>query len=589
MMKLKSLQITPNGENGWGTKELEFSDAVTQLYGPNGTGKTPLIKSLAYCLGYPSVFRNDIYAKCHSSILTITHDNKIYKLERMFSDTFDVVVHEPTNTQQNFYNEQDYSKYLFELLNYEYPYLVSIRNEATRPYLSSLLPIFYVGQDQGYDGFYKPPTSFIKDQFEEMVRLSAKFPLKNSFSKRKNAIDAKAAEERARKRTHQIKSLYEQLLNDTDVGTLSLEEIEKQILVFKAEIEKVKSGNNIKANTTSSIDKLISLKMQQAREVGDELKVLEKKCLSIESVQSEIEVEINTLSLNEESRRIFMSFSEICSVQGCGLFLGSNESYGKNLLYLKDQIKDLVISADTAQLRVEILKSTLDTHLKDIENLNKEREKAQAEDNLNVVVDSIHKTITAIIELEIKKKEIESLHELEAKYINAENELNYAINKVEAQLSSPNKSSLDIIKFKSNLQSSIIKWVEIIKTKNIAKEIEFVDGFKPNYGEEKLRQLSGSTHLRAVLSFHAALFEQLIQGHQNGMRFLILDTPGQHDISSEDLDLYISALKDLADKTSIQIIFSTTTYKYESKANDIDWLPTYMDDGFEQKMFMGKQ
>jgi uncharacterized small protein (DUF1192 family) len=588
-MKLKSIQITPSGDDGWGTEELEFSDAVTQLYGSNGTGKTPLIKSLAYCLGYPSVFRNDIYAKCRSSILTITHDNKIYKLERLFSDDFDIVVHEPTNTKQNFYNEQDYSKYLFELLNYDFPHLVSIRSEATRPYLSSLLPMFYVGQDQGYDGFYKPPASFIKDQFEEMVRLAAKFPVKNSFSKKKNAIDAKAAEERARKKTHQIKSLYEQLLNDSDVGPLSLEEIEKQILVFKTEIERVKSGNNIKADTTSSIDKLISSKMHQAREVSDELKALEKKCLSINSVQSEIEAEINTLSLNEESRRIFMSFSEICSVQGCGLFLGSNESYGKNLLYLKDQIKDLVVSANAAQLRVQKLKSTIDTHLSDIENLNKEREKAQEDDNLDVVVNSMHRTISEIIKLEIKKKEIESLNDLEARYIEADNELNYAINKLEAQSNAPNKSSLDIIKFKSNLKSSILKWVDVIKTKNIAKEIEFVDGFKPNYGDEKLKQLSGSTHLRAVLSFHAALFEQLIQCHYDGIRFLILDTPGQHDISAMDLDLYITALKKLADKFDIQIVFSTTTYKYEAKGNDIDWLPSYFDEGFEQKMFMGKQ
>lgn len=588
-MKLKSLQIIPNGQNGWGTKELTFSDAVTQLYGPNGTGKTPLIKSLAYCLGYPSVFRQDIYANCFSAVLTITHGHKEYKLERMFSETFDLVVHEPTNTTQKFYSEQDYTKYLFELLNYDYTYLVSVRNEAVHPYLSTLLPIFYVGQDQGYDGFYKAPSGFIKDQFEEMVRLSAKFPLKNSFDKRKSAITAKALEEKSRKKVHRIKGLYEQHLNDTEESSLSLEDIDKQISSLKAEVDKVKNGSNVKADTTSSIDKLISLKMLQAREVDDELNILKKKCLSISSVQSEIEAEINTLSLNEESRRIFMSFSEICSVQGCGLFLGSSESYGKNLLYLKDQIKDLVLSSKSAQTRAKILQSTLDTHLKDIENLNEERKKIQEDDNLDIMVDSMQKTIAEIIELEIKKKELESLQELEERYIEAENELNHAINKVEAQSSSPSKSSLDMIKFKSNLKSSIIEWIEIIKTKNITKEIEFVDGFKPNYGEEKLKQLSGSTHLRAVLSFHAALFEQLIKNHQDGFRFLILDTPGQHDISGVDLGFYISALKTLADKCGIQIVFSTTTYKYESIGNDIDWTPTYLDEGFEQKMFMGRQ
>jgi hypothetical protein len=270
------------------------------------------------------------------------------------------------------------------------------------------------------------------------------------------------------------------------------------------------------------------------------------------------------------------------------LFLGSNESYGKNLLYLKDQIKDLVVTSKSSELKVEILKVTLSNYLNDIETLSRERNKVLESENLDVIVDVIHKSLSEVIDLEIKKKEIEAVEELEERYLLAEEELNHAINKQESLSSAPNKSSIDIIRFQASLKTSIIKWVNIINTKNISTNIDFVDGFKPNYGAEKLKQLSGSTHLRAVLSYHAALFEQINACSPFGFKFLILDTPGQHDISVADLELYILALKTFADENDIQIIFSSTRYMYQSDVNDTNWKPNY-DDDFEQTMFMGMQ
>ncbi len=60
-MKLINIQIFPNNQLGWRSDLLRFGDNITQLFGPNGCGKTPIVQSIAYCLGYPSVFRNDIY------------------------------------------------------------------------------------------------------------------------------------------------------------------------------------------------------------------------------------------------------------------------------------------------------------------------------------------------------------------------------------------------------------------------------------------------------------------------------------------------------------------------------------------------
>ena len=145
-----------------------------------------------------------------------------------------------------------------------------------------------------------------------------------------------------------------------------------------------------------------------------------------------------------------------------------------------------------------------------------------------------------------------------------------------------------MIRFQSNIKSSISKWKNVINTKNVSDNIDLYDGFKASFGGEKLNQIKGSTKLRVVLAYHAALFEQIVKSNPLGMRFLILDTPRQHDISAEDLDQFIKALKVLADENNVQVVFSTTEYKYESGNGDKDWLPSYDDESFGQTMYLGK-
>ncbi|RMU25494.1 AAA family ATPase [Pseudomonas avellanae] len=50
-MKFESLEIIQNNPDGWRSGELEFGEAITQLYAKNGSGKTPLIQAIMFCLG----------------------------------------------------------------------------------------------------------------------------------------------------------------------------------------------------------------------------------------------------------------------------------------------------------------------------------------------------------------------------------------------------------------------------------------------------------------------------------------------------------------------------------------------------------
>jgi len=586
-MKLESLQIFARGPSGWGSGELKFADSITQIYGPNGSGKTPVVQSIAFCLGNPCKFRKDVYGHCLKAVLTVSIKGDTFKFERPYiEDNFEIIVTEPLGTTQRFYSEGDFSQYLFELLGYDYPQLVTVRDQPTAPFISCLLPLFYLDQSNGYSDFYKSlGNHFIKDQFEEIVRLSANFPVKNSFDKKKSRLNAKHDVQSAHEKVHRIKSVYENALKESQVSYSSIEEIDEQIEIYKTQIENSKSSKNLKVDTTDNIDKLISLKMKEAREIKNEITLLERKSLSVISIKTEIEAEINTLSLNEEAKRVFSSFSEICSTPGCGLFLGSSESYGKNLLYLRDQIKDLEISANHSRVSIDILNEKMNDRLKDIEILSVDRDNVFKDDSLTTLVDSIHAILSEIVELEVQKKELENLVSLEERFISAENYRDEVLNKQDALSSAPSTTSIEITRFKMNLKTSIQKWIELINTKNTSKIISFEHGFKAILGDEKLSVFTGSTKVRIVLAYHAALFEELIKLNSRGIRFLILDTPKQHDIGNEDLDFYIKALKELAAENQIQIIFSTTTYKYEVGENDTNWLATF--GGFEQPMFLG--
>ncbi|WP_243888187.1 hypothetical protein [Shewanella algae] len=131
-----------------------------------------------------------------------------------------------------------------------------------------------------------------------------------------------------------------------------------------------------------------------------------------------------------------------------------------------------------------------------------------------------------------------------------------------------------------------IKWLNIIHTSNISFDITFKDDFIPILGTEQVSQLKGSTKIRAVLAYHAALIELMAINSLLSFKLLILDTPKQHEIHNDDLNNYIIELKNICKKHDIQVIFSTTEYRYIGNSDDIEWNPVYK--GREQLMYLNQ-
>ena len=582
-MKLVSVEIFPKGNNGWKSEKLDFGKHITQLYGPNGCGKTPLVQSIAFCLGYPCVFRNDIYERCNYVVLEVTTSKGFLSLKRFFSRETDIAVTEPTGIEQRFFDEESYSAYIFEWLGVETNTLVSVGNKPTSPYLSTLLPIYYLDQDESYSKVYNSQNNFIKDQLSEMIRMLFRLPVKNSFDKKKARIQAKDILNYQDRRVEAMKKQVDLAKHEARSINKKPKELISEIKGLNGELEQLKTSSTTHDDTLEIFDKIIAGHKSTIRNIDADLSAIEKRRTGIQRIVTDINTEIETLNLNEEARRVFLSFSEICGADNCQLFSQSSDAYSKNLLYLKDQIKDLERNTKIDESVFEQLKSQRKQVRIGIQSLVDERNASIEKSEISALVDVISGLKTQIFELQSQLSELEKIELYEEKHFEAKNERNNAYEKYKS-IGSVKSSSPELFKLRSNLGQLLIKWVDKLRTKNISKDISFVDDFIPVLGSESVSQLKGSTRIRVVLAYHAALFELLVKRDDRPFSFMILDTPKQHEIHNDDLDQYMTELKILAKENGVQIVFSTTEYHYEGDETDREWIPRFH--GEEQNMFL---
>jgi hypothetical protein len=69
------------------------------------------------------------------------------------------------------------------------------------------------------------------------------------------------------------------------------------------------------------------------------------------------------------------------------------------------------------------------------------------------------------------------------------------------------------------------------------------------------------------------------------LRFLILDTPKQQELNSEDLKRYLDELDVVCREHRGQVLISASEYRHSIRDGDREWLPQYA--GAIQKMYLG--
>lgn len=586
-MRLRSLKVEPLGQNGWESPLLEFGWRTTLIFAKNGSGKTPIIQSLAASLGFPPRFRDEIFGKCAAVTLEAENEGEPFIIRRILGTNnrdFHAILTYRGEESEHF-NEGSFSVALFEALGLEAPRLLSNKGEATEPYISTVLPVFYLNQGDGYTAAYKSASSFILDQFVEMVRFVFGLNPKHSFDVKRNLIDEKAALEAQTRKIVAAQRVFEYQSRGVDSSAANQEVLQLRAADLATQIGALRDSVDARGTASSALSELLRQKDQQIRSKQIELADLQSRISGIDAIRTEIEGEVKTLGLNEEARRVFSSFREICGAPNCGLFIGGTESYGKNLLYLRDQIKDLDRNALRAEMRLEQLEEVL-------KDLRAERQVLV--DNLDSpATGGVDQLVTAVqaltkqqVEVQAELGRIGALKEERSKLFKLEEERLRIQDRIDS-LSNSGRADMEFNKLRVQLRELAVKWMDILDAQNVSRNIDIDLELRFKFNGESLDLFSGSTKIRLVLAIHAALFEAYISEPSRPFRFLILDTPKQQELHTEDLANYLTELENLCAAKDAQLILSSTEYDHPTGQQDKRWLPMYK--GLDHPMYLGRR
>jgi hypothetical protein len=582
-MKLLTLQIFSRGKAGLHSELLSFGDHITQLYGPNGSGKTPTVQSIAYCLGYNSIFRDDIYSRCEYARLTFEISGRTYVSSRTFGREFDLTL-ETDGRVQNFHNEREFSEFLFAILELDADRkLVGLNNAATEPYVSTLLPLYYLDQDNGYNSFYAPPSSFIKDQQSEMMRISFRLPAKHSFDQKKDAIELKKKIEALDLLTNEREMQLSNARAQLGVNGESSKALHEELESLQTQLDGFKASSMTQSESAQAMQQVIKTNLRAMLSIDSELREIELRLAGKRNIVEEINSEINTLSLNEDARRIFMSFDEICSAPQCGMFMKSSNSYGKNLLYLRDQIKDLDRNTELEEDQKKRLLEQRQKLSVEVAELEQSQVIAVSKTESAALVDAISALKNRIFAIQLKLADKRKIEILEARFRESHAQRETSLNAFQ-ELGSESSFSPQLSLVRSEFRKLFIRWLDVLNTPNVNFDITFKQDFIPIFGTETVNQLKGSTKLRTVLAYHAAFIEQMAK-IGGSLKIFILDTPKQHDIHNDDLNNFFLALKVMSQEHGVQVIFSSTEYHYVGDGDDAEWNPSFP--GKLHSMFFG--
>lgn len=582
-MKLISLKINKRGVTGWQSPDIKFGNHITQVTGENGSGKTPLIQAIVFCLGYPIIFRDDVNNQCESVTLVIQALEKVYRVERFINTDFKVTVKEGENLF-SFDNEREYSEFVFSLIGLSGVNLLDTSNKKTTPYMATALPVFFLDQDSGYSEIYKPPATFIKDQFQEMIRYLFRFSQKHLFESAKDLLDLKSQRETQDAIIASHRSVIERLIVKK-TNTLSDQEIEKRIADHQSQLDKLSASNGARSDAVAAYDTQIYEVGQSLAEIDRESSELKLRANSFGRINQEIQTEINTLSLNEQARRLFASVDSVCSNSECGLFKKSINTYSKNLWYLKDQVKDLEAASNAARDRAEIVLESRGILQNRLDKLKDQRDQVIKQEGFSSVVGVIRELTESIISLEQDLALSKQIYNVSHRLNDAETIRLDLNEKIDGITNQGRRADQNMVELRVELTTLTLKWLDILGTENVNRSLHIDRELKYQFGEEQIRAFKGSTLVRVILAIHAAIFEAYVSRTGEKFSCLIFDTPNQQEIRTEDLKNFMHELKELCKEKKAQVIFASKDYRHEADIDDILIEPEYP--GEKHLMYLG--
>lgn len=559
--RLKRLEFRPRA-GGWTSGRLDFGDRFTLIHGPNGSGKTPLIKGVVFALGCPVELPPEIASRCSSVELDIEADDGIWRIERAIADKFSVrVFQNEGDDAQTIESEKDFTEWLLRKMDLSPSVLLSRNNSKANVYIGTIIPALWIDQDRGWTSIYAamPNQNFIQSQQQEILRMLLGLRAKRPFDLRAEYEEKKAemgtlderlvfkrlALERERRQNETGRPLAE-LRTLRDTITLDLENLAGSL------------------NTATDMAEQFEKQIRQQRQICDDLRlerdVLERQGHRLDSIQTELDAEIEILNSNGVAADVFQSF---CGKGECTLFKNAEKSYGRRLLYLKDQIKDLKMSERGIDGELAKVQGDLSKEEASLTHIVEDRQKALDATGMGqttAAIKSMSQRLSAV-EVAISRQE-----HFQAEFQKLQ-EMIDSRSRLEAQVKAlkPGKNSEDARtkEIRSAFDRRLDEWLVCLKTPNLSGTVEVNEELEPVIGGQRFHpgsSHSGSTRTRVVLAYRAALLQTSLENSGAHPGILIFDAPQQQEIDELDLKDYFNKLRIFCDshaaRTQIIVAFS---------------------------------
>lgn len=571
--KLKSFQF--KSKDKWQSEKIIFADHATVFQGGNGTGKTPMLKGIQFAMGHNVEFDPIIPENIEIAELVISKDGINTTFSRKMSQDFEIEIKSKSD-KTVFTSERDFADFFFKYFDTQIVSLLGYKGE-TFPYTPMYLPLFCINQSAWID-IYESYSVYVSHQRQEMTRLLFNLHPLNPFERKSSRQNTKKELEILLKNIEQTKTIVEDYKESMgELANIELVYLEKEKAEIRFLIDEVKTQLSNKENSTKELDEVISQKKAFIYSLDNDLSKLRAKELNLKRAYKEIDGETEILEYNELANN---EFKDLCGIENCKLFESSREIYGKKLLYLKDQLKDIENTSNSLQESISQLELKIEheeQELEEIKKSRKEREKSIGTSELASRMDEL------ISKYEIKNNEYSKIKH----YHYLEQELDKLIVKktaLDTKLKDSSNSNIStstkesFTKVQKDAKEIFDKWLKILNTPNLTSS-DIDNTFRPYINESKFNRKSypeGSTRTRIVLAYVITLLEVSILNHGNHPRFLILDTPRQHELEGIDLKRYFRELKKLTNENEFQIILACTHEIFKMDENDLIYKPRFL-------------
>ena len=574
-VKINSFKYNSITPTGWISEEIKFGKEFTVLLGENGSGKTPMMWGIAYALGYPLELATEITTNVASTSIDLIVGTNNYTINRYLSEKFKIDI---CKFEKDFTSQTEFSSFFFDLLGIKTTGLSPKKGEkAAHPSISTFLPLIWVSQSKGWTYLYQPLAhhQFIKTQQEEMIRLLLDIPPKYPFDVKKTYEEKKAEVVLLNNR---ITLARENLKNfKKEIGKaakIKITDIEEQKTETRNLIEQTRQQLIRSQQSTTDIDATIDNQKGRIQSLRSEISNLTSKKDSLETAFNELDGDAEILEYNEVATD---EFRNICGVEGCKIFESARKMYGKRLLYLRDQLKDIKNSTNSLTVMIEELKSIEADEQSNLKLLEVSRDKILSSKGTDELFKLIEQSSSKFLDLDEKFRNLKSLEKLETT-IGSLLTQKYALEEIVKNLRPKGKKDTtrlhDVLAY---FKKSFNSWLKVLNTPNI-KSADVDDSFNVIINGQEFTEDSsqdGSTRARIVLAYFASLLETAITQSNKHPGFLFLDTPRQHELHLPDLKKYFVELRTLISKTNCQIVIACKDEIFELQPHDKSYQPIF--------------